>query len=203
MGLIEFSTYLGVPQSSVWSWEKGTRPITVAGLLKIAARAAPEDRDFWLSAAGINPIAVPIEKDTRHIPVLRDAAACGTPRAVDEREIESTISFPSRWLPSGGSIEAIKVVGDSMSPLLEDGFIALVDVASRDVLRLVGKMVLARDGDGVTIKWFRKQEAMFLLVPQNPSPRNQVQVWTTSDNRAIVGEVVRWIGFPPQHPKRK
>ena len=186
-----------------WAAERIGRQI--ASFRDLTLDLAPWDKkDLWLRHAGVSlqePANDPVS--TREVPLLRDAAARGTPRAVDEEEIEEVLSFPQRWLPRGGSIFAVRVTGDSMSPLLEEDYVVLVNVASRDANRLVGRMVLARDGDEVTVKWLRRQEKMFLLVPQNTSPRHPIRVWTRSDNRAIVGEVVCWIGQPPRPRKRK
>ena len=204
MGQIAFAKWLGVSQSVVAKWETGARPVPYKTVLLLATSVTdPAQREFWGKLAGIKPLGDAELENTREVPLLRDAAACGTPRAVDEKEIEEVLSFPQRWLPRGGSIFAIKVVGDSMSPLLEEGYIVLVDIASRSADKLADRMILARDGDEVTVKWLRRQESMLLLVPQNTSPRHAVRVWTRSDNRAIVGEVVCWIGQPPRPRKRK
>jgi SOS-response transcriptional repressor LexA len=196
---------LGVIQTRVAKWEKGKLQ-PPGPICAVLARLAPdEEKGYWLSLAGLSHVQQGQEHESgiRWVPLLREAAACGTPRAIDEREVEEMLSLPRRWMPQGGSIFAIKVTGDSMSPLLEEGYIALINVASHQADKLVDRMVLARDGDEVTLKWLRQQESMLLLVPQNTSPRHPVHVWTRSDNRAIVGEVVCWIGHPPQPRKRK
>jgi SOS-response transcriptional repressor LexA len=140
----------------------------------------------------------------RQVPVLRDAAAAGTPRAIDEGEIEYTLTFPPSLLPRGGKLFGVKIEGDSMSPFLETGYVVLIDVASRSPERLAGRMVAAREGDGLTIKWLRKQgDGVYLLVPQNTSLRHQIHIMHADGDWSIVGEVVKWIGEPPPPPKRK
>ena len=146
------------------------------------------------------------ESEYRRVPLLKDAAAAGTPRAIDEKEIETYLTLPEQWIGRKSSITAIRVVGDSMLPILDDGYIALVDTSVRDPKRLVNQMVAARADDGVTIKWLRREKGhgsdMYLLVPQNTSQRHPVRVITEgSESVSIVGIVVKWIGEPP--PPRK
>ena len=91
-----------------------------------------------------------------------------------------------------------------MSPLLEEGYVAIVNVARTEIGGLVDRMVLARDEEGgVTVKWLRKQGTLYLLVPQNTSPRHPIRVLQSKNDGAILGEIVRWVGEPPQPRKRK
>jgi SOS-response transcriptional repressor LexA len=196
---------LGIIQSRVANWESGKQKPPGPICARLSKLAPVENRAFWLKHAGLDDVQTRIEEEVgiRWIPLLRDPAAAGTPRVIDESEIQEMLDFPRSLMPPGGSIVAIKVTGDSMHPILEEGYTAFIDIASRNPEHLVGRMILAREGDGVTIKWFRKQEQMYLLVPENSSA-HPIHVWESSDNRAIVGEVVCWIGHPRQiHHKRK
>jgi len=136
-------------------------------------------------------------RDQRNIPLLRDAIAAGNPRGIDESEIVAQIPFLKRWLPRGAQLYAFKVAGDSMAPIICDGYLVIVDAAQRDPKSLVGQMVAAREGDGVTIKWLRKDKDTYLLVPQHVSPRIPVRVMREEDDWSIVGVVLKWIGYPP------
>jgi repressor LexA len=194
---------VGVSQSNIAKWKSGKLKVPGPICAQFSKLAPEEMRAWWLEQAGLaSAEAETRETGIRWVPLLKDAAACGTPRAINEKEVEEMVPFPRGWLPNGGSIFAVRVSGDSMSPLLEEGYVALIDVAAHHAEKLVDRMVLARDGDEVTVKWLRRQDDMLLLVPQNTSPRHPIRVWTRSDNRAIVGEVVRWIGYPPP-PRRK
>jgi len=135
------------------------------------------------------------------IPLLKDAAAAGTPRQVQEREIEEVLALPESWCPNPETIVCIKIMGDSMSPILEDGYIVAVDTAQKDHLRLYGQMVAARDPDGgVTIKWFRKVGDDEMLIAQHTSKRHQPIILPRGSNDdhgwVIVGKVLWWIGKP-------
>ena len=114
-----------------------------------------------------------------------------------------TLTFPRRLLPPGGSIYAVKIQGDSMSPILESGHIVLIDVSHRDPARLVNRMVAARNSEGITVKWLRNGgKDVYLLVPQQPSQAHQIQVMRAEGDWSVVGEVVKWIGEPPPPKKR-
>lgn len=85
-----------------------------------------------------------------------------------------------------------------MSPILEPGYIVLVDTGDRDPRRLVNQMVAARADDGVTIKWLRKEKETYILLPNHTSLRHPVRIISPgSDSVSIVGRVVKWIGEPP------
>jgi hypothetical protein len=81
-----------------------------------------------------------------------------------------------------------------MSPVLESGYVAVIDTAVRDSKRLAGRMVAARDPDGVTVKWLREAEGKLMLVAQHTSLRFQPVF--LRPGWAILGEVVLWIGSP-------
>lgn len=132
----------------------------------------------------------------RAIPVLRDAAAAGTARVVDEREIEYTLILPRQMLRSASNIVGVKIYGDSMSPVLEANYIALIDCSRRNAIDLINKIVAARDGDGITVKWLRREDGFYLLVPENTDLRHPIKVLKAEADCSIVGEVVKWIGTP-------
>ncbi|MCU1308251.1 MAG: putative prophage repressor, partial [Acidobacteriaceae bacterium] len=191
---------VGVSQGAVAQWEGGTAFPEPKYLVKMAEMATdPADSQWFMRAAGIPEKAGPEERssDLLEIPLFRDAAAAGTARVIDESEIESYISVPRQFM-RGGKIVALKVKGDSMSPLILENHVVFVDVNDRDPRRLVEKMVAARDDGGVTIKWLRQDGAQFVLVPQHTAKRNRVRVFKAEDDVGIVGRVVKWIGEPPK-----
>ncbi len=199
----ELAEALGNSQGAITRWERAIDSPPISALLAMAKLVGDQDRAFWLNAAGVSmPEQTAQDSDIRRVPLLRDAAAAGTPRAIEEHEIERMLALPASWLPKGGHLFAVKVSGDSMEPIILDGHIVLIDTEQRDIKSLVGKMVAARQaGDGVTIKWLRKDEDIYLLVPQHVSPKFPVKVIREHNGWSIVGAVVKWIGEPP--PIRK
>lgn len=135
------------------------------------------------------------------IPLLKDAAAAGTPRQLQENEIDDMLPVPGSLCPHPDAIVCIRVEGDSMSPVLEPGYIIAVDTAQTDRARLYNQMVAARDPEGgVTIKWFRKSGTAEMLLPNHTSKRHQPVVLAPpaegEQGWTIIGKVLWWIGMP-------
>lgn len=130
------------------------------------------------------------------VPLLAGPAAAGSPLAIDARDVEKYLAFPKEMLPEAGTVVAVRVKGDSMAPLVNDGDTVMIDLADRDPNRLVGKMVAAHDGTGVTVKFLRRDKKDFMLIPYNISPRHDVMMFRPEDGWTIVGAVVLWIGRP-------
>jgi SOS-response transcriptional repressor LexA len=85
-----------------------------------------------------------------------------------------------------------------MAPIVLDGYIVVIDTLQRAPERLAGRMVAAREGDGVTIKWLRKDGDTFFLEAQNISRRHQVRVLRSDGDFSIIGAVVKLIGDVPK-----
>jgi len=104
------------------------------------------------------------------VPLLRDPAAAGAARAISESDIEGYVLVPYGWCPDTQNFTCLRVRGDSMTPILNDGAIAGVDHTQRDPALLHQQLVAARYEDGVTIKWLERQpDGALLLVPENKS----------------------------------
>jgi SOS-response transcriptional repressor LexA len=198
----ELAKTCGVSQVAVSHWERSTA-VPTAQILLVLARLDSDHREWWLARAGMRPEDLEARggeagPSFRSVPLLKDAVAAGTPRAIDETQILNRLPIPSDWLPPGGHIVAVRVDGDSMSPIIEAGYVVLIDTSQRDPKKLVKEMVAAREEDGVTIKWLRKDGPHYLLVPQHTSPRNPVRVLSPEGDFGIVGKVLKWIGQPPK-----
>jgi SOS-response transcriptional repressor LexA len=207
----DLASALGATQSAVAHWENGiSKPSSIS--LVALARLDPDDPDWWLRQSNTDVKVISMGPGTGktekllstvlQVNLLKDAAAAGTPRAINEKEIEAELLIPKQWAGRSSTITAIRVEGDSMSPILEPGYIVLVDTSDKDPKRLVNQMVAARAEDGVTIKWLRKEksrgESVYLLVPHHTSIRHPVRIIAEgSDEVSIVGKVVKWIGEPP------
>lgn len=198
----QFAERFGVTQGAVSNWEKGVDRPGILPLAKLAGMTVNEElRDYFRQESRLGtyietPSTPQVPAEARPIPMLRDAVAAGTPRAIDESEIAQVLMMPKPWFPASGELFALRVAGDSMAPIIGDGYIVIVDTSRRDPRKLVERMVAAREGDGVTIKWLRKDGSTYLLVPQHVSPRIPVRIMRAEGDFSIVGEVVKWIGQP-------
>jgi SOS-response transcriptional repressor LexA len=200
----QLASALGTLQGQVAKWETDALKPSGQMCVALSKLAAPDEREWWLRRVGLSE-EVPAETmdNVRSVPLLKDSMAAGTPRAVDESEVEAMIGLPANMLPRGGKLFAVRVTGDSMAPVILDGFLVIVDTGSRDPSRLVEQMVVARDDDGVTVKWLRRDGDLYLLVPQHTSPLYPVRILRLSEGHGIVGSVVMWIGEPPKPRKRR
>jgi SOS-response transcriptional repressor LexA len=125
------------------------------------------------------------------IPLLKDPAAAGTPRAVDPREVEEIQYMLPFDCPHPAETLAFHVIGDSMTPVLEEGDVVFVDMFECDQQKLAGKMVAARGPDGgVTIKWLRKQGTHPVLVPNHTSPRHPYVLLDEEEGWEVLGRVI-------------
>jgi SOS-response transcriptional repressor LexA len=196
-----FAATFGKTQSAVARWETGRDEPGPSVLIKMGDLAAPEERKWWYERAGVSRDEVePKATNLKGVPLLRDAVAAGMGRSVDESAVESHWELPRDWFPPGSRIVALKVVGSSMAPIVQEGYIVLVDVADRSIKKLIGQMVAAREGDGVTLKWLRKEGKFLQLVPQHTSRDHPVRIIEPGEESefGIVGRVVKWIGMPPK-----
>lgn len=135
--------------------------------------------------------------DAVAVPLLKDSAAAGNPRLINEAAVEDTLLLRRKTCPHPEDTLAIKITGDSMSPILEDGYVVAIDTADRDPKKLLNRMVAARDPEGgVTIKWLRKVGNDVMLIAQHTSPRYNPIFLNREPGWAIIGKVLFWIGRP-------
>ncbi len=125
------------------------------------------------------------------LPVLKDAAAAGAPRLVDEREVESYVIVPaSQARPGPDWMTCIRVHGDSMEPILKEGYIVAVDSSVTDPRKLQKKMIVAYVDGAVTIKHLDRVGKQWVLTPENKACRQQ----PLGRNDRIIGRVAWWYG---------
>jgi SOS-response transcriptional repressor LexA len=209
MGQIAFARHLGVPQSSLASWESGKRPISRDTMLILADKLGGAERDYWLRTAGVDlSIAEStveafkktfsyVDGDMMVIPIRSGAIAAGQPLSVSEDEYEGKIALPLSDLPESRNYLAARVEGNSMAPRIMAGDIVIIDTRRRPPKEDVGQIVAARDDDGcLTIKTLAENGGRFFLLAGNPDYKPLMQPISPSNRWAIAGRVVKWIGKP-------
>lgn len=112
-----------------------------------------------------------IERVENYVPIklLSDQVAGGDPREVNENDIESFTVIYESWVKKTGIYSSIRVKGDSMSPVLNDGDIISINHARTDPIELHGKIVVASiPFHGVTVKYLNEMPDCWVLEPANP-----------------------------------
>jgi len=213
---------LGVLPWAVASWEQGRWEPKGENCAQLARLASPEEARYFLAKLGLDRETVlakfpeasvqppeiriytteqwkPGTQDRLRfqvqIPVLRDAAAAGSPREINERDIDSFIAVPSKFVPKGtGVYSGIYIRGDSMEPVLRDRFIVVVDHTQRDPGRLRGRMVAALVQEGVLVKWLARESRRDRIVLRSENKAYDDLVLDSPETNPIIGDVVFWWG---------
>jgi SOS-response transcriptional repressor LexA len=116
-----------------------------------------------------------------HVPLLNEAP------------VESMIAAPKKWCPNPAATNCVRVRGNSMNPLIYDGYILAVDSSQTDRSKLNGKIVIAWHKDaGLTVCRFRRYDHTEVLHSEN---RDYGSVTLDRKNKwKILAKVLWWIG---------
>jgi SOS-response transcriptional repressor LexA len=115
---------------------------------------------------------------------------------LQDAPVESMIAAPKDWCPHPATTSCLRVRGSSMSPLISDGHILVVDFAQNNIGELDGKVVIAWHKDkGLTVSRLKRYDHTFVLQSENASYEsitlNSKQRWK------IVAKVLWWIAKAP------
>lgn len=135
------------------------------------------------------------------IPLL-DVAAASTQEKGDslsllsDAPVESMMAAPRDWCPNPAYTSCLRVRGNSMAPLINDGYFVAVDSSQIDSQNMDGKIVIAWHKDvGLTIARFRRYDHTEVLVSEN-SAYGSVTI-TAKQPWKIVATVLWWLGKAP------
>jgi SOS-response transcriptional repressor LexA len=132
------------------------------------------------------------------IPLLKVVAAAhgetgGHPSSLLSGPVESMIAAPKDWCPNPATTSCLRVRGNSMSPLIQDGYIVAVDSSQNDQIHLNGKIVIAWHKDkGLTVSRLRRFDHTEVLEPENPG--YEAITLGAKQRWAILAKVLWWIG---------
>lgn len=105
------------------------------------------------------------------------------------------MAVPRKFLHRGHSHVGVYVRGNSMEPILRNGFIVVVDTDSRDMAKLKNHMVVARiDGKNV-VKWLAQNKPERIILRSQNTEGNPDIVIENSLENPVVGDVVFWWGI--------
>jgi SOS-response transcriptional repressor LexA len=135
------------------------------------------------------------------VPVLQVAATSHEEQgdvlqSLSEAPMESMVAAPKAWCPNPAHTSCLRVRGNSMAPLIQDGYLVAVDSSQISQNDLDGKIVIAWHKDvGLTISRLRLYDHTAVLVPEN----SEFAAVTISAKQPwkIVATVLWWIGRAP------
>jgi len=133
------------------------------------------------------------------IPILPVRAATlgadgGEVPDLDQLTPEALWAAPIEWCPNPASTISLRVVGNSMSPLILDGYIIAVDTSDTSRDSVVGKVVVARNTEDKRLVVTRliKFDHSYALV--SDQRENQSVSLDNGCPWRIVGRVLWWTG---------
>jgi SOS-response transcriptional repressor LexA len=157
--------------------------------------------NFQIVSAGSSGKKIVKNSELVAIPMLKVVAAShgekGDPTAfLRDAPVDGVIAAPKEWCPSPSTTSCLRVRGDSMNPLIYDGYILAVDSSPGDRESLDGKIVIAWHKDmGLTVSRLQRYNQTEVLHPEN---RKYESITLNGKNRwKIVAKVLWWIGRAP------
>ncbi len=106
---------------------------------------------------------------------------------------QGLIAAPSHWAPNPAFTSCLRVHGDSMMPVLRDGYIIVVDTSETDLTHLADKMVIAwHVQKGITVSWLKKIDGREALCSE--SAEYSPVMLTAKNGWRVIGKVIWWIG---------
>jgi hypothetical protein len=119
-------------------------------------------------------------------------------RPIDLSGIEGYIMAYRQWLPNPSETVGVRLLDDSMNPILPTGSIVAVDRSVTDPRHLQGRIVAARPEREPVIRWLDLSERHLILRPNQPSREHPLIPVELEGNLEglILGQVVwSWSRF--------
>jgi SOS-response transcriptional repressor LexA/DNA-binding XRE family transcriptional regulator len=115
---------------------------------------------------------------------------------LDAAPADEIIAAPEAWCPNPSDTNCLRVRGNSMEPLINDGDIVAVDCAQTDPAQLSGKIVVTwQQETGLVLSRFLFVNGAQLLEGENrvyePVPLGKSRNWR------IIGRVLWWVRRAP------
>jgi SOS-response transcriptional repressor LexA/DNA-binding XRE family transcriptional regulator len=184
----------------------GRAGLSTADLMRILPAARRRLRQDGIGnvqvvSAGVGRVSSLKPTDFVAIPVLPIHAA--TPGAyaeevadLDQLKPETIWAAPAEWCPNPARTISLRVKGNSMSPLILDGYIIAVDTSEVSRDDLVGQIVVARHTEEkrlVVSRLIRFDHTDALVSDQR---EYQPVLLATESKWRILGRVLWWTGKP-------
>lgn len=179
----EFAAKLGVSVRSIQNWELGHNKIT-KGTVKLIETLFPEK---------LKDAEVAKNNNGHGIPVLTGVHTTGTVVSLFKDEHDEKPLFYLDAPEIKGCDYGVRVIGDSMYPLIRNGgYVACKTITNKDHI-LYGEIFHVITADYSTVKYIKKHpdnKDWILLVPYNesidPTPMPKDQIIKLAQVRAIL-----------------
>jgi len=197
---IKLGNLAGDPLCWYFWGQAGLRSEDVMRVLPAARDRLHESRmaSVLVVHAGAKKKPAPTQADLVAIPLLPVYAA--TPGEQGDKEVdleqvrpETMLAAPRNWCPSPNSTICLRVKGNSMSPLILDGYIIAVDTMDVHRETLVGHIVVALNAEkGLLVSRLIRFDHTDALV----SDHREYESISLAPESAwrILGKVLWWIG---------
>jgi SOS-response transcriptional repressor LexA len=198
---VELGTLAGEPLCWYFWGRAGLRKEDLMRVMpKLARNLSRTNVDFRIVAAGSGHKKSKVPQLVA-IPLLKAVAAShgekGDNSAIlHDAPVESMIAAPNDWCPNPSTTTCLRVKGNSMNPLIGDGYILAVDSSQTDHSKLDGKIVIAWNKDnGLTVSRLQRYDHVEVLHPEN---REYESIVLDNKHRwKILAKVLWWIGKAP------
>ncbi|TKJ28926.1 hypothetical protein CEE39_09735 [bacterium (candidate division B38) B3_B38] len=127
------------------------------------------------------------------IPLISASIAACEPLVIEEKDIENFVIVSQAWVKQRHTYRCLRVRGNSMHPIISDGFIVAINLTENDPLKSERQIIAARHKDGVVIKYLHLTERDYVLSPHNLSEYKPIVIPRTAPN-PIIGKVAWWWG---------
>jgi SOS-response transcriptional repressor LexA len=117
---------------------------------------------------------------------------------LDQLRPEAIWAAPAEWCPNPASTISLRVKGNSMSPLILDGYLIAVDTSETAREKMLGQIVVAwnRDEKRLLVSRLIRFDHTDALISEQRE--NQPVLLGAEFKWRIVGRVLWWTGRPPQ-----
>ena len=135
------------------------------------------------------------------LPVLKVAVAShggkgSASTLLQDAPVETMIAAPKDWCPNPASTFCLRVTGDSMKPLICNGYILAVDSSQADPSELNDKLVIAWNEEmGLTVSRLHHYDHTEVLQPENKEYESIVL--NNRNKWKILAKVLWWVAKAP------
>lgn len=175
---------VGVGKSTVRKWETGDIENMKRDKIVKLAKALRVSPSYIMGIEDEQPKleTIPVKK----IPVVSKISA-GLPIYAEENLVDYIYFATDKVSPNKEEF-ALKVSGDSMDKIFQDGDVVVVE---KDSVVENGQLgVVMVNGYNATVKRIRYDGDQVILIPESNNPNHYPQVYSAKDKVKIVGRVV-------------